>query len=48
MEYMATREDVSEIKVLIERKESTMLRWLLSLVVVAVVSLLTVLVRTFL
>ena len=48
MEYMATREDVSEIKVLIERKESTMLRWLLGLVGVAVASLFTALVRTFL
>ena len=48
MEHMATREDMSEIKVLIERKESTMLRWLLGLLVVAAVSLLAALIRSFL
>lgn len=55
MEHMATREDISELKVLIERlkvlierKEATMLRWLPGLVVVAVVSLLAALLRTFL
>ena len=47
MGYLATREDVSEIKVLIERKESTMLRWLLGLVVVAIVTLLAAILRTF-
>ena len=39
MEYMATREDVSEVKVLIERKESTMTRWLLGILATAVISL---------
>lgn len=48
MEHMATREDISELKVLIERKEATMLRWLLSLVAVAGISLLAALLRTFL
>ena len=55
MEYMATREDVSEVKVLIERKESTMTRWLLGILATAGISLATavigvvvVLVRTFL
>ena len=44
---MATREDVQEVKTLIERKEATMLRWLLGLLVVALVSLGVALVRTF-
>lgn len=55
MEYLATREDVSEVKVLIERKESTMTRWLLGILATAGISLATavigmvvVLVRTFL
>lgn len=47
MDYMATREDVQEVKTLIERKEATMLRWLLGLLVVALVSLGVALVRTF-
>ena len=47
LEHVATREDVSEVKVLIERKESTMLRWLLGLMVVAGISLLAGLTRTF-
>ena len=48
MVRMATREDISELKALIERKESTMLRWLSGLVVVAAFSLSAALVRTFL
>ena len=47
MVRMATREDISELKALIERKESTMLRWLSGLVVVAAFSLSAALVRTF-
>ena len=47
MDYMATREDVQELKTLIERKEATMLRWLLGMLVVALVSLGVALVRTF-
>ena len=47
MEYMATREDVAEVKTLIERKEATMLRWLGGMVVVAAISLGVALVRTF-
>ena len=48
MERMATREDISELKALIERKEATMLRWLFGLVAVAGISLLATLVRAFL
>ena len=48
MGYLATREDVQEVKTLIERKEATMLRWLLGMLVVALVSLGVALFRTFL
>ncbi len=47
MEHMATREDVAEVKTLIDRKEATMLRWLCGMVVVAAISLGVALVRTF-
>ncbi len=48
LEYTATREDVSEIKVLIERKEASQLRWLVGLVFVALVTLAAAVIRTFL
>lgn len=48
MEHVATREDLAKIEVLIERKESTMLRWLLGIMAVAGVSLVVALVRVFL
>lgn len=47
LEHVATREDVAEIKALIERKESTMLRWLVGVIAVAAISLLAALLRTF-
>ena len=47
LEHTAKREDVSEIKALIERKESTMLRWLVGVIAVAAISLLAALLRTF-
>ena len=54
MEHVATREDVSEVKVLIEQvkvliehKESTMMRWLLGILATAGISVAVVLVRTF-
>ena len=54
MEHVATREDVSEVKVLIEqvkvlieRKESTMMRWLLGILATAGIGVAVVLVRTF-
>lgn len=47
MEYVATREDVTKVEVLIERKEATMLRWLLGILAVAGVSLIVALVRVF-
>ena len=46
--HTAKREDVSEIKALIERKEwTTMLRWLIGVIAVAAISLLAALLRTF-
>ena len=47
MEHVATREDLAKIEVLIERKESTMLRWLLGIMAVAGISLVVALVRVF-
>ena len=47
MEHVATREDLAKIEVLIERKESTMLRWLLGIMAVAGVSLVVALIRVF-
>lgn len=55
LEHTATREDVAEVKnlieqvkTLIERKESTMLRWLIGIIAIAAVSLMAALLRTFL
>jgi len=48
LEHAATREDVAEVKALIERKESTMLRWLIGIIAIAAVSLMAALLRTFL
>ena len=39
--------DVEAIKTLIERKEATMLRWLLGLVGVAAITLVAAVIRTF-
>ena len=47
MEHVATREDLAKIEVLIERKESTMLRWLLGIMAVAGISLVVALIRLF-
>ncbi len=47
LEHVAKREDVSEIKALIERKEPTMLRWLIGVTVIAAVSLLAAIFRSF-
>lgn len=41
MKFMATREDVAEVKNLIAEKEATTLKWLTRLVTVASISLLT-------
>lgn len=48
MEHMATREDIASVKTLIAEKETTTLRWLIGIIAVAAISLLTVLIRTFL
>ena len=48
MEYIATREDIANIKVLIERKETISLRWQLGILSTAAISLVIVIIRTFL
>ena len=55
MEHMATREDIAsvrtliaEVKTLIAEKETKTLRWLIGIIALAAISLLTVLIRTFL
>lgn len=48
MEFVASREDVAEIKKLIAEKENKTLQWLIGIIAVAAVSLLTVLLRTLL
>ncbi len=48
LEYMATREDISEIKALIEKKEASQIRWLVGLILVTMASLAVALIRTFL
>ena len=47
MAYLATKEDVSKIETLIERKEASRLRWLVGVVSVSAVSLVVALARTF-
>ena len=45
IEHLATREDVTKIEVLIERKEATILRWLLGILALAGISLMVALIR---
>ena len=47
LEHMATREDLAEVKALIECKETSMLRWLLGILSVAAVSVVVVMLRSF-
>ena len=47
LEHVAMREDVAKVEVLIERKESTMLRWLFGILAVAGVSLIVTFLRLF-
>ena len=47
MEHVATREDIAKVETLIERKEATMLRWLLGILAVAGVGLVVALIRVF-
>ena len=39
--HLATKEDISDIKALIARKEATHLRWLLGVLITATISLIT-------
>ena len=47
LEHVATRESVADMKTLIERKESTMLRWLLGILATAAIALVVALIRSF-
>ena len=47
LEHMATREDLAEVKALIERKEASMLCWLLGLLSVAAISVVVAMLRLF-
>ncbi len=48
MKFMAKREDVSEIKSLIERKEATLLKWMMSILVASGVAIVAAVIRSFL
>ena len=48
LEHLATREDVSDVKALIERRISTILMWLLGIMAAAAISVVVALLRTFL
>lgn len=45
--YLATKEDIAELKVLIEGKETKLLRWLLGTIVTASIALIVAMVRGF-
>ena len=45
IDALATREYVSEVKTLIERKEATMLRWLLGILATSAIALAIALIR---
>ena len=47
LEHVATRENVSDVKMLIERKETTMLRWLLGILATAAIAMIVALIRSF-
>ena len=47
LEHVATRESVADMKTLIERKESTMLRWLLGILATAAIALVVALIQSF-
>ncbi len=45
---LATKEDISEVKTLVSEKEASMSRWLIGIILVALISLAVALIRTFL
>lgn len=47
MGYLATKEDISEIKMLIADRESKLLRYLLTVVITGLVALAVAVIRTF-
>lgn len=47
LKHLATGQQIEEVKTLIEKKEATLLRWLISMVSASVIALIVVLIRTF-
>ncbi|MCY4610789.1 MAG: hypothetical protein OXC38_03685 [Gammaproteobacteria bacterium] len=45
MEYVATKEDIADIKTLIERREAFMVRWLMGLGVMILLAWITAFIR---
>ncbi|MCY4462157.1 MAG: hypothetical protein OXC26_17475 [Albidovulum sp.] len=48
LHHLATKEDISEIKVLISERETLMLRWLIGIISIASITLIAAILRTFL
>ncbi len=47
MEHVAKREDIARLETLIEKKETSILRWLLGILVAAMMAIAIALIRTF-
>ncbi len=47
IQYLATKEDIQRIETLIEKKESSILKWLGTLITAALISIVVALFRTF-
>lgn len=47
LQHLATKEGIQRIETLIERKEATMLRWLIGVISLGVISIAVALIRTF-
>ena len=47
LEHLATREAVADVKTLIEKKESTLLKWLAGKLATAAITLVFAIVRSF-
>lgn len=47
MEHVAKREDIARLETLIEKKETSILRWLLGILVAAMMATAITLIRTF-
>ncbi len=47
LKHLATKEDIKRVEKLISDRESIMLKWLIGIIATAVISLVVVLIRTF-